>query len=55
MQTPMTSCHLIPTWHEWNANADDVMMTRFTLYVNSSDIMLGMHHMHACAWHMCSK
>ena len=28
------SCHLIPTWHEWNANADDVMMTWFTLFVN---------------------
>ena len=25
----MTSCHLIPTWHEWNANAGDVMVTWF--------------------------
>ena len=33
MQTPMASCHLIPTWHEWNANADDVMVTCFTSYV----------------------
>ena len=31
---PMTTCHLIPMWHEWNANADDVMMTWFALYVN---------------------
>ena len=29
MQTPMTSCHLIPTWHEWNANAGDVMVMWF--------------------------
>ena len=34
----MTSCHIIPTYHEWNTNADDVMMTRFILYVNPSDI-----------------
>ena len=34
MITPMTSCHLIPTWQKWNANADDVMMTWFTLFVN---------------------
>ena len=26
----MTSCHLIPTWHEWNVDAGDVMMTWFT-------------------------
>ena len=25
----MTSCHLNPTWHEWNANAGDVMVTWF--------------------------
>ena len=30
----MTSCHLIPTWHEWNAKADNVMMTWFALYVS---------------------
>ena len=30
----MTSCHLIPTWHEWNANAGDVMVTWFTHDVN---------------------
>ena len=29
MQTLMMSCHLIPTWHEWNANAGDVMVTWF--------------------------
>ena len=26
----MMSCHLIPTWHEWNANAGDIMVTWFT-------------------------
>ena len=49
----MTSCHLIPTWHKWNVNADDVMMTWFTLYVNPSDVMSGMckctHEHGACA------
>ena len=30
----MTSCNLIPTWHKWNANTDDIMMIWFTLYVN---------------------
>ena len=34
MRTLMTSCHLIPTWHEWNANAGDVMVTWFTHDVN---------------------
>ena len=34
MQTPMTSYHLIPMWHEWNMNADDVMVTWFTLFAN---------------------
>ena len=28
-RTPMTSCHLIPTWHKWNVNAGDVMVTLF--------------------------
>ena len=32
------SCHLIPTWHEWNANTNDIMMTWFTLYLNPSDL-----------------
>ena len=32
--TPMTSCHLIPTWHEWNVNSGDVMLTWFASYVN---------------------
>ena len=31
-------------WHEWNTNADDVMMMWFTLYVNPSDVKLGMHN-----------
>ena len=30
----MASCHLIPTWHEWRTNADDVMMMWFALYAN---------------------
>ena len=30
----MMSCHLILTWHEWNANANDVIMMWFTLFVN---------------------
>ena len=34
MQTPMMSCHIILTWHEWNANAGDVMVTWFASYVN---------------------
>ena len=34
MQTLMTSCHLIPPWHEWNMNAGDIMVTWFTSYVN---------------------
>ena len=29
----MTSCHLIPTWHEWNVNAGDVMVMWFASYV----------------------
>ena len=29
MRTLMTSCHLIPTRHEWNANHGDVMVTWF--------------------------
>ena len=32
--TLMTSCHLIPTWHEWNANDGDVMVTWFTYDAN---------------------
>ena len=42
----MTSCHLIPTWHEWNANAGDVMVTWFTSYVNL--VMSQWHAHHAC-------
>ena len=34
MQTPMMSCLLIPVWHEWNTNANDIMMTCFALYMN---------------------
>ena len=34
MRTPMTSCHLIPTWHEWNVNTGDIMVTWFAHDVN---------------------
>ena len=34
MQTPMMSCHLNSTWHEWNMNAGDVMVMWFTSYAN---------------------
>ena len=54
MQTPMMSCQFIPTWHEWNVNADDIMMAWFTLYVNPNDVTSGMCDMHACAWCTCS-
>ena len=30
----MRSCHHIPTWHEWNASAVDVMVTWFAHDVN---------------------
>ena len=46
MQTPMTSCHLIPTWHEWNVNAGDVMVTWFASYANLVTSQC------ACASHM---
>ena len=48
----MTSWHLIPTWHEWNVNANDIMMTWFTLYVNPSDIISGMCDAHMYIMHM---
>ena len=34
MQTLMPSCHLLSTWHEWNANTGDVMVMWFTSYAN---------------------
>ena len=52
MQTPMMSWHIIPTWHKWNTNADDIMMPLFTLYANPSDVMSGMHDTHTCMVHM---
>ena len=54
MQTQMMSCHLTPTWHEWKANADDIMEIWFTSYETPSDVTSGMHNMHVHAWHMCS-
>ena len=47
MQTPMTSCHLIPMWHKWNANIDGIMMTWFTLFTNLVTSCL------ACAMSAC--
>ena len=44
----MTSCHLILTWHEWNVNADDVMMMWFTLYAN----LVTSHLAYAMCMHM---
>ena len=43
----MTSFHLIPMWHEWNANATVIMVTWFTLYANRVTSHL------ACAMHTC--
>ena len=43
----MMSCHLIPTWHEWNVNAGDVMVTWFTSYANL------VMPCWACALHVC--
>ena len=34
MQTPMLSCHLIPMWHKWNGNTNDLMMMWFALFAN---------------------
>ena len=43
----MMSCHLTPTWHEWNANADDIMMTWFALYAKVVSCLACMMHGHA--------
>ena len=46
----MMSCHLISTWQKSNVNADDVMMSWFTLYVNLVTSHLTCMIMHgACA------
>ena len=47
MQTLIMSFHLIPRWHEWNMNANDIMMTWFALFVN-----LVMSHL-TCVLHVC--
>ena len=47
MQTPMMSCHLVFTRHEWNANAGDVMVMWFASYVNF------VMSRWACMLHMC--
>ena len=52
MQTPMMSSHLIPTWHEWNVNADDVMMAWFALCVNTVTSCLTCMCTHACMAHV---
>ena len=45
------SYHVNATWHEWNANPNDVMLTWFALNVNPSDIMLGRQDTCMHAWH----
>ena len=51
----MTSCHLTPTWHKWNVNANDVMVTWFASYASlvTSHLACMMHmHIHGiCALH----
>ena len=42
----MMSCNLIPTWHKWNVNANDVMMTWLASYVSLVTSCL------ACATHV---
>ena len=42
----MMSFRLIPMWHKWNVNSDDIMMTWFALYAN-----LVMSHL-ACVTHV---
>ena len=51
----MTSCHVSPTWHEWNVNPNDVMLTQFALHANPNDVMLGTCDTCACAWQMFPK
>ena len=41
MQILMTSCHLIPTWHKWNANVNDIMMMWFASFMNLVTSHLG--------------
>ena len=53
MQTPMTSFHLIPTWHEWNMNVDDVMMMWIVLFDNFVTSHLA-YMPHACMHGTCS-
>ena len=33
---------MIPTWHEWNANANDIMMMLFCIICEPSDVTSGM-------------
>ena len=51
MQTPMMPCHLIPMWHEWNMNANDIMMTWLASYVSdiTSGLCIACMHEGACA------
>ena len=45
----MMSCHLNPTWHEWNMNSGDVMVMWFASYANlvMSQWACALHaHMH---------
>ena len=52
----MMSDHIIPMWHEWNANANDVMMMWLALYVNPSDVTsASMTHAHMHGTHALTK
>ena len=61
MQTPMMPCHLIPTWHDWSVNANDIMMMWFTSYMNlvvsclASMLHAHMHGTHALCKNSASK
>ena len=52
MESPMTSCHIIPTWWEWNGNPNDVMPMWFKSHANPNDVMLGMHGTCVHVWQM---
>ena len=52
----MMSCHLIPMWHEWNTNANDVIITWLTLYVDLVTSCLAcVTHVHMHGTHALCK
>ena len=51
----MTSCHLIRMWHAWNTNANDIMMTWFTIFANLvRHHIWHVHHVCACMHGTCA-